>query len=67
MAAGLGIIGFLVPQTLWRSLALIGVAISLVMLAIYLHPFYGIGIGASIFLLAALLWKQWTLLEGLGL
>jgi hypothetical protein len=52
---------------LWRSLALIGVAISLVMLAIYLHPFYGIGIIASVVLLAALLWKQWTLLEGLGL
>jgi hypothetical protein len=67
IAAGLGVLGLLVPTTWWRVLALSGAAISLLMLAIYLHPFYGIGIIASITLMAALLWKQWTLLEGLGL
>ena len=65
--AGLGVVGLLVPPTWWRVLALSGAAISLVMLAVYLHPFYGIGIGASIVLLAALLWVQWPLLERLGL
>jgi hypothetical protein len=48
-------------------LALTGAVISLVMLIIYLHPFYGIGIGASIVLLAALVWEQWPLLDRLGL
>lgn len=67
VAAGLGLVGVLVPAGWWRTLALSGAAISLVMLAIYLHPFYGIGIGASIMLLIALLWKQWPLLEQLGL
>jgi hypothetical protein len=67
VTAGLGVLGLMVPTTWWRVLGLSGAAISLLMLAIYLHPFYGIGIGASIVLLSALLWKQWTLLEGLGL
>jgi hypothetical protein len=66
IAAGLGILGFVVPMGWWRSLALAGAIISLVMLAIYLHPFYGVGIGASALLLAALLIKQWPVLEKLG-
>ena len=47
-------------------LALTGAAISLGMLAIYLQPLYGIGIGASVAVLAALLWTQWPILERLG-
>jgi hypothetical protein len=67
VAAGLGVLGLGVPPTWWRSLALSGAAISLIMLAIYLHPFLSIGIGASIVLLATLVWEQWPLLERLGL
>jgi hypothetical protein len=67
MAAGLGVLGLVVPSTWWRSLALAGAVVTLLMLAIYLHPFYGIGIGASIVLLVALLWEQWPILERLGL
>lgn len=67
VAAGLGVLDLVVPAAWWRSLALSGTAISLVMLALYLHPFYGIGIGASIVLLAALVWEQWPILERLGL
>lgn len=67
VAAGLGVLGVIVPSTWWRGLALSGAIISLLMLAIYLHPFYGIGIGASIVLLAALVWEQWPLLERVGL
>ena len=67
VAAGLGVLGFIVPPTWWRRLALFGGVISLVMLIIYLHPFYCLGIGASIVLLVALLWSQWTLLERFGL
>lgn len=67
VAAGLGVVGLVVPFALGRSFALAGTVISLVMLAIYLHPFIGIGIGASAVLLAALVWEQWPLLERLGL
>lgn len=67
VAAGLGVLGIIVPITWWRNLALIGAAASLVMLAIYLHPFYGIGIGASVVLLAVLLWQGSPLLVRLGL
>jgi hypothetical protein len=66
IAAGLGVLGFLIPTNWWRSLALFGAAASLLMLVIYLHPFYGIGIGASLILLAALLIKQWTVLAQIG-
>lgn len=67
VAAGLGILGFIVPFTWWRTLALYGAVISLILLAIYLHPFYSIGIGASALLLVALVWEQWAVLDRLGL
>jgi len=67
VAAGFGVIGIVVPPAWWRSLALAGAVISLGMLTVYLHPFYGIGIGASAVLLASVVWAQWSLLERLGL
>lgn len=67
VAAGLGIFGFIVPFTWWRSLAVSGAVISLILLAVYLHPFYGIGVGASALLLVALVWEQWPVLARLGL
>lgn len=67
VAAGLGVLGVIVPQTWWRSLALYGAILSLVMLVLYLHPFYSLGFAASILLLIALLWEQWPILEQLGL
>jgi len=66
VAAGLGALGFIVPQDWWRGLALFGAAISLLMLVIFLHPFYSTGISASAILLVALLWEGWPLLERLG-
>ena len=66
VAAGLGVLGIIVPITWWQKLALCGAVLSLVMLAIYLHPFYIIGIAASTILLIALLWEQWPILEQLG-
>ena len=67
MAAGFAVLGLIVPHTWWRALALIGAVISLVMLAIYLHPMYGVGIAASVALLAAFWWQGWPLLGQLGL
>jgi hypothetical protein len=67
MAAGLAVLGILVPAGWWRGLAVTGAILSLVMLGLYLHPFYGIGIGASALILAALLIKPWTVLSQIGL
>ncbi len=67
VAAGLGVLGFVIPTVWWRSLALVGAVLSLVMLALYLHPLLGVGIGASLVLVASLVLKQWPLLEQLGL
>ncbi len=59
LAAGLGVFGVLVPQGWWRTLAIGGAGMSLLLLLFYLHPFYGIGIGASAAILLALLWVRW--------
>lgn len=60
-AAGLGLLGWIVPPAWWRPLALAGAGISLALLAVYLHPFYAVGIGASAILLVAIL-ARWPLL-----
>lgn len=67
VAAGLGVLGVMVPLPWWRRLALYGAVLSLIMLVIYLHPFYGIGLIASVILLVALFWEQWPILARLGL
>jgi len=66
-AAGLSLLGVIVPNNLWRTLAGIGASISLVILFIYMHPFYGIGILANLAILIVLLWIQWPKPETLGL
>jgi hypothetical protein len=58
VAAGLGVLGVLVPQGWWRTLAIGGAGMSLLMLLFYLHPFFSIGIGASATILLALLWAD---------
>lgn len=67
VAAGFSVLGFLIPPSWWRTLALIGAVISLVMLIVYFHPLFGVGIGASTVLLSALLWAQGSNLARLGL
>ncbi|NMB56115.1 MAG: hypothetical protein GYA15_15600 [Leptolinea sp.] len=67
LAAGLAVLGIIIPMEWWRTLALAGAALSIVMLAIYLHPLFGIGIGASLLILAALLIRQWPVLGQIGL
>jgi hypothetical protein len=58
-AAGLGLLGFIVPTAWWRDLAVVGGVISLFMLAIYLHPLMIIGTASSLAILVALLWFHW--------
>ncbi len=59
IAAGLGILGFIIPKELWRTLAIYGASGSLVMLLLYVHPFFIIGILADAAILVALLWTNW--------
>jgi hypothetical protein len=58
-AAGLGVLGFIIPADWWRSLAIGGAAISLFMLAVYFHPIMIIGTASSFAVLVALLWLRW--------
>jgi hypothetical protein len=59
IAAGLGLLNVIVPLTWWPLLAVIGAGASLLVLIIYLHPFYTIGLGANIALLFSILWVHW--------
>lgn len=59
VAAGLGVLGFIVPAAWWRSLAVLGAALSLFMLLIYFHPLSIIGTASSLAVLVALLWVHW--------
>jgi hypothetical protein len=58
---------FIIPLAWWRILAIIGAGLSLLILALYFHPFYLIGFSASLILLIALLSKSWGVLEHIGL
>ncbi|HEU0296148.1 MAG TPA: hypothetical protein VFR47_25660 [Anaerolineales bacterium] len=59
VAAGLGVLGFIIPTAWWRELAIGGAAISLFMLAVYFHPITIIGTASSLAVLIALLWAKW--------
>ncbi len=67
IASGLALLKLLIPFEHWRVLALTGAILSLAMLLLYLHPFYVIGIASSAVLLAALFFKNWTILKAFGL
>lgn len=59
VAAGLGVIGLIIPSDWWRELAIAGAAISLFMLVVYFHPITVIGTASSLAVLVALLWAMW--------
>lgn len=59
VAAGVSVLGLVIPTALWRELAIAGSAISLFMLAIYFHPLMIVGTTSSLAVLVALLWFQY--------
>ena len=59
VAAALGVLGFIIPNTLWRTLAIYGASGSLILLLLYLHPFFIVGILVDVAILVALLWAKW--------
>jgi hypothetical protein len=66
VAAGLGVLGIIVPTSWWAPLAIAGAALSLFQLVIYLHPLYALGFGANIAILLTLLWTKWLPPELIG-
>jgi hypothetical protein len=66
IAAGLGLLGFVIPLQWWRPLAGAGATLSLIYFAIYAHPFFAVGIGANIAILVVLLRIGWPSLDVLG-
>jgi hypothetical protein len=59
IASGLGLFGWIIPQAWWPFLAVTGAAISLLMLMIYFHPFYLIGIASNLAIIISILWIHW--------
>lgn len=66
IAAGMGLLGLIVPSPWWRVLAGVGAYISIFLFVIYAHPFYALGFGANLVILIVLLWVQWPTAAKLG-
>jgi hypothetical protein len=60
VAAGLSVLGILVPVDWWRDLTVAGSTVSLLMLLIYFHPLMIIGTASSLAALIALVGFQWS-------
>ncbi len=59
VAAAFGVLGFIIPRELWRTLAIYGASGSLVMLLLYFHPFFLMGILVDVAILVTLLLTKW--------
>jgi hypothetical protein len=59
VAAGLGLLGWIIPQAVWPLLAALGAAGCLLMLLINFHPFYLVGILGNAAILYSLLVAHW--------
>ena len=65
IAAALGLFGWLVPQDLWRTLAIVSAVISLVSLALFWNSFASLfpnkigAIAVNLAVLVCLLWSNW--------
>ena len=71
ISAGLGLLGYIVPQSSWRVLALASSVISLVGILLYWNGFPNLGSKASALVvdvatLIALLWARWPTPEIAG-
>lgn len=64
VGAGLGMLGWIVPQAWWRSLAISAAVLSLLALALYWNAFPSLlnkvgAIGVDVAVLVGLLWLNW--------
>jgi hypothetical protein len=58
-AAGLGLLGLPGLKAIWQSTAAVSAVISLLMLALYWHPWLVIGVLLDLAVLGALVWPRW--------
>ena len=56
LASGVGIF---IGQEWWRTLTMVGAALSIVYLVIYLHPIYWFALALNAGILGALWWAHW--------
>ncbi len=60
VAAGLGLLGILVPFAWWRALAITSAAVSLLFLVVYWNSYLIVGIAIDVLILAVLIFTNWT-------
>ncbi|HET6443433.1 MAG TPA: hypothetical protein VFI27_02545 [candidate division Zixibacteria bacterium] len=60
VAAGLGLLDFLVPFDWWRTLAAVSAVISLLLLVIFWHPYVIVGVVIDVVILVVVLFTDWT-------
>jgi hypothetical protein len=64
VTAGLSVMGLVVPVAWWRPLTLAATVASLLLLALYWHPWLALGALLNVVVLVALLWANWSPVAG---
>ena len=64
--AGLGVFGVSGLTAVWRTVAVVSACVSLLLLALFWHPWLIVGMLIDVGLLIALLWAKWPSEELLG-
>jgi hypothetical protein len=59
VAAGLGLLDFLVPFDWWRTLAAVSAVVSLLLLVIFWHPYVIVGLLIDVLILVVVLFTDW--------
>ena len=52
-------VGIFIGQEWWRTLTMVGAALSIVYLVVYLHPIYWFALALNAGILGALWWAHW--------
>ena len=64
--AGLGVFGVSGLTDIWRTVAVVSACVSLLLLALFWHPWLIVGVLIDVGLLIALLWAKWPSIELIG-
>ena len=64
--AGLGVFGIAGLTAVWRTVAVVSACVSLLLLALFWHPWLIVGVLIDVGLLIALLWAKWPSVELIG-
>jgi hypothetical protein len=64
--AGMGVFGVSGSTAVWRTVAVVSACVSLLLLALFWHPWLIVGVLIDVGLLIALLWAKWPSVELIG-